>query len=163
MRPSHSPPGFRPYSPRMTDFNATATQAALPPWRLSDALGAAIASRTAGSPVSFGSEDLTTWIRNGECPNEETHFAVTELLQSMLADEARLLLIDERVDWDDLARFVLRCEAQDSCSCGRRFPIGASLNPVKARRGTSSRSPVGLSMSATDDNPGSSAGVFRNT
>ena len=34
----------------------------------------------------------------------------------MLADEARLLLIDERVDWDDLARFVLRCEVQDSCA-----------------------------------------------
>ena len=34
----------------------------------------------------------------------------------MLADEARLLLIDERVDWGDLARFVLHCEVQDSCA-----------------------------------------------
>ena len=64
----------------MTDSNTQTTQSALPSWRLSDALGAAIASRTAGSPVSFGSEELTTWIRLGECPDEETHFAVAELL-----------------------------------------------------------------------------------
>ena len=106
----------RPYNCHMADSNANTTGAGLPQWRLSDALGAAIASRTAGSPVSFGSEELTAWIRIGECPSEETHFAVAQLLRSMLADEARLLLIDERVDWDDLARFVLHCEVQDSCA-----------------------------------------------
>ena len=106
----------RPYNSRMTDLTSKPAQAGLPQWRVSDALGAAIASRTAGSPVSFGSEELTLWIRNGQCPDEATHFAVAELLQSMLADEARLLLIDERVDWADLARFVLHCGVQHSCA-----------------------------------------------
>ena len=108
--------GQCPYNSSMTDLTSKPAQAALPQWRVSDALGAAIASRTAGSPVSFGSGELTTWIQNGQCPDEETHFAVAELLQSMLADEARLLLIDERVDWGDLARFVLHCEVQHSCA-----------------------------------------------
>ncbi|MCY3793389.1 MAG: hypothetical protein OXG51_03315 [Gammaproteobacteria bacterium] len=44
----------------MTDLTSKPAQAGLLQWRVSDALGAAIASRTAGSPVSFGSDELTT-------------------------------------------------------------------------------------------------------
>ena len=91
-------------------------EAALPEWRQSDALGAVIGARTAGSPISFDSDDLIAWIKAGACPDGEIRFAVGEFLMAMFACDARLLLIDGRVTEAELARFALHCGVGDKCA-----------------------------------------------